>query len=68
MTFRGKRNRGRRGGAGFYVSPTRVTSLCLADLPTGGAAVIVVSQSGFVSVGTIGVMRNITRVHDQAGR
>jgi uncharacterized protein (TIGR03437 family) len=39
-----------------------VTFFVPADLPTGGAAVIVVSQNGFVSVGTVGVMRNVTRV------
>jgi uncharacterized protein (TIGR03437 family) len=55
----------------FYVSPTRVTFFVPADLPIGEAEVIVVSQNGYVSTGTIGVMRNVTRVmtlvEDEAG-
>jgi len=46
----------------FHVSPTRVTFFVPADLPLGDAEVIVVSQNGYVSTGTISVMRNVTRV------
>ena len=56
----------------FYISPTRVNFFVPVDLPVGGADVIVVSQNGYVSVGTIGVMRNVTRimtlVDDESGR
>lgn len=56
----------------FYVSPTRVNFFVPADLPTGGAAVIVVSQNGSVSAGTIGIVPNVTRVmtmiDDEAGQ
>ena len=46
----------------FYESPTRVTFFVPADVPIGQAEVIVVSQNGYVSVGTISVMRNVTRI------
>ena len=52
----------------FYVSPARDV-LCSADLRR--RLVVVVSQAGFVSTGTLGVMRNVTRVmtlgEDEAG-
>jgi len=55
----------------FYVSPTRVSFFVPVDLPIGQAEVIVVSQNGYVSTGTLGVMRNVTRVmtlaEDEAG-
>ena len=55
----------------LYESSTRVNFLVPADLPIGTAEVIVVSQSGFVSTGTVGVMRNVTRImtlaEDEAG-
>jgi len=55
----------------FYVSPTRVTFFVPADLPLGQAEVIVAAQNGYVSTGTIGVMRNVTRImtllEDEAG-
>jgi uncharacterized protein (TIGR03437 family) len=46
----------------LYASPARVNFFVPADLPTGDAEVIVVSQAGYVSTGTIEVMRNVTRV------
>jgi uncharacterized protein (TIGR03437 family) len=55
----------------FYVSPTRVTFFVPTDLPVGDSAVVVVSQAGYVSTGTLDVMRNVTRVmtlgEDDAG-
>jgi len=46
----------------FYVSPTRATFFVPVDLPIGEAEVIVVTQDGYVSVGTISVMPNIARI------
>lgn len=46
----------------FYVSPTRVTFFVPADLPIGEAEVVVISQDGYLSTGTLGVMRNVTHV------
>jgi uncharacterized protein (TIGR03437 family) len=46
----------------LYVSPARVTFLVPADLPSGDAEVIVVSQSGYVSKGSISIMPNVTRI------
>ena len=45
-----------------YVSPSRVSFFVPADLPIGSAEVVVVTQSGYVSTGTIGIMRNVTHV------
>ena len=46
----------------FLASPGRVTFFVPANLPLGEAEVIVVSQDGFVSQGTITVMPNVTRI------
>jgi len=46
----------------FYVSPTRVSFFVPIDLPIGEAQVLVVSQNGYVSAGTIRVMPNVTRI------
>jgi len=46
----------------FLVSPGRVTFFVPANLPVGATEVIVVSQDGFVSQGTMTVMPNVTRI------
>lgn len=46
----------------FFVSPGRVTFFVPANLPLGQAEVIVVSQDGYLSKGTISVMANVTRI------
>lgn len=50
----------------FFVSPTRVTFFVPANLPLGDAEVIVVSQAGFVSKGTISVTPDVTRIMTMA--
>ncbi len=46
----------------FYVSPSRVTFFVPADLPTGPAEVIVASQDGYVSKGSIAITPNAARL------
>ena len=46
----------------FYVSPARMTFFVPVDMPVGPAEVIVVSQDGYVSKGSISIMQNATRI------
>jgi uncharacterized protein (TIGR03437 family) len=48
------------------VSPSRVMFLVPADLPGGTSEVLVVTQDGYVSRGTLTVMPNITRLMTKA--